>query len=380
MILGLGYKLNLRINGEEFSAFNNGLKEIIVTESVQQTLPMMQMIFSNNSSLVDNGYISDGTEIDFLLTITNGLEGSDVQEKEIKFRVFNYELFPSKEGYLYKVTCMMSLPNLFKLGFDSKSGTSSGVIRNIANENNLNSDIDNTFDYQTWIKSGKGISWIKSITDHAWSNNFSCFVSCIKRNSTLTLADLTLRKKKINPDWTFKQVGDVSGSKEMGITEMSVKSSAGTLNHVFGYGRSYKSYNVITSKDEKVVINKTIKSNKFLPLSKTYNQVQRFQSLEFDMGNFHINYLRAKAQNARFRALNSVTTKVYTEEPENVQLLDLVNLIVYKDDLDSPQQETYSGKYLVSRISTRLIASGISRSFVLIKDGINPSNSSEELI
>jgi len=383
MSIGLGkdYSLKIRIDDQDFSDSDNMLHRIIITESVQQFLPMLEMAFTNNGSLVDDKAIKDGSEIEISLTLTD-LGGLETTESLMKFRVFNYEVAPSVEGYTYLITGLMNLPLLFQSGFDSITGTSKEVFKKVAIANGLDFDLDNTFDTQTWVKGGiKGSYWLRNIADHAWASNFSCFVSCIRRNSQLVLANLTERKKQKVPKWTFKQINQDNDVKSVTIEDTSVRSSAGTLNSIYGYGRKYKGYSVVTGSDVDISINKTLKTDKFLQLNSKFNKPQRLVSLPFDAGNCHKNYHKALAQNARFRALNSVAYKAITSSPRDVQLLDPVNIVAYKtESKGTTQQQTYTGSYLVSRISTTILPTTISRSFNLIKDGFNPSEDLGDMV
>lgn len=372
--------IDITVDGEDLTSTSE-VSSVVINESVALCVPSIDIDFINSGNLVDTKILYDGAPMTIRITTPDREDQPKYigDEGEIRFRVLNFKTKDTNRGYSYSVSGVMDIDGLFDSQSESFTGTSSELLTSIANRVGLDADVDNTLDSQTWVRGGvKLISWIKNVVNHSWRSNSSCMVWCVGRDGTLRFKDLE-KIEAAKEDWIFGQFSEDGDATYMSYDDSQAESSSGILNRIYGYGRSYFEYDISQSVREKLDVTQVAKTSKYLAMNPDLKKPQQSRSFIRVGNNTHENYHLAYVQNMRIRSLYSIMQKIISVEPKNINLLDKVLLEKLSPTTKGDPQVSYSGTYIISNIVTTITPLSITRSGMLMRNGVSPEGEVNQL-
>lgn len=367
------YKLEIAINGRTLNASENIIDEFIIYESIHQALPSVDIKFFNNSNLLEETPLTDGSIIDFDLTITQ----TDNTEEVLRLEtiLWSHEIIEQSEGIEVSLHCVLSAPDFFNGRRESVKGSSRDVFEVMAERSNMTLITDSSVDKQVWIRPGvKGNIWLNDVINRSWASPKSCFVYAVTRQRELLRYNLDERAVK-NPIWTFQsereRPNEPLGNNVIKYKYPKFSSQSGLLNTFFGYGRQLSTFDVdqgeLIEHKPKIFTKRT----NFMNLNENREVPQRYDSLGFGNSlNVHENYFNAFAQNMRLKSFYSVNVNLMSDYFRDIRLLDRVTLQL-NDEAQQTPRDTYAGEYFIEKISTILDQSGVVRRVTLVREGYN---------
>lgn len=365
------YELTLTVNNVTLTTSNTILENLVIYESVNQSLPTMDISLITDGNLVEVNRLEDGSKVDINLTIKQA--GNETLKLETL--LFSHEVLPINEGYHIKMHCFMSAPDFLESRIESVSGSSLEVFRLLAERARMDLISDGSIDKQVWLRPGiRGNIWLNQVINHTWSSPDSCWVYAITRNRELLRYNLTERASK-SPTWSFRQKREDTEELSDNISTFSYpkfKSESGFLNSFFGYGRGLSTFDI--EKGDRL-------SNSPKFFKKRVDYMNLNTSREVSQGddsqgysnllNVHENYFNAYPQNMRLKSFYSVSVEFLSAQFRNVRLLDRVDLQLVNEGDIKKSQSTYAGNYFVEKIVTIVNPTEVVRRFHLIREGYN---------
>ena len=367
------YRLEVTINNRVLSETSNIIDEVAIHESINQSLPTVDLKFVNLDNLLEDNPLTDGSQVDIDLTILQN--GQEEELLRLETVLWSYESTDITEGTRIKLHCVLSAPDFFEGRIESINGSSFEVFNLVAERSGMQLISDSSIDKQVWIRPGiRGNVWLNDVINHSWASPKSAFVYAVTRERELLRYNLDERASR-NPIWFFKPerefFGEVYGDNVIKFKYPQFSSQSGLLNTFFGYGRDLSTFNVDSGETTSHKPTSFVKRTNFMNLNNNRETPQRRDSLGFDNAlNVHENYFNAYAQNMRIKSFYSINVDFLSLYFQNVKLLDRVSLQL-NDESRQEKQQTYAGEYFVQGISTILDTTNIVRRFSLTREGLN---------
>jgi hypothetical protein len=367
------YSLEIFINNRLLTTSDAILDEIVIHESIHQSLPTVDLTLVTNDSLIERTPLTDGSQIDIRLKIEQTEDTEEVLILETL--LWSHEAVEISDGIQLKMHCLLSAPDFLNGRIESVNGSSFDVFNLMAQRSRMTLISDPSVDKQVWIRPGiRGNVWLNDVINHSWASPRSAFIYAVTRQRELLRYNLDERASK-NPKWVFKPelefYGDVIENNVVRFKYPRFTSQSGYLNTFFGYGRDLSTFNVESGEIQSHKPNSFVKRTNFMNLNSTRETSQKHQSLGVNNPlNVHGKYYDAYAQNMRIKSFYSSSVDVLSSYFRNVRLLDRVSLSLNNDNGTSKRQ-TYSGDYFVEKISTVVDTAQVTRRFVLVREGIN---------
>ncbi|NNK83729.1 MAG: hypothetical protein HKO92_11450 [Flavobacteriaceae bacterium] len=355
----------------------NIIQDIIIHESVHQSLPTVDINIVNDTGLIEDNPLTDGSQIDIELTILQ----TENEEEQFRIETFlwSHEAVEVSEGIQLSLHCVLSASDFLEGRIESVNGSSFDVFSLMAERSRMTLIADPSVDKQVWIRAGiRGNIWLNDVINHSWASDRSAFIYAVTRNRELLKYNLDERASR-NPKWVFKPEREYAG-EELDDNVIKYKypkftSQSGFLNTFFGYGRRLSSFDIESGDFENHQPKTFIKRTNFMNLNSDREVPQRYTSLGFNNNlNVHANYFNAYAQNMRIKSFYSINVSVLSNYFRAVRLLDRVSLSL-NDESQNLKRTTYSGNYFVEKISTILDSTNVTRRFDLIREGFNADSS-----
>lgn len=378
MIIGDEFKVEFTIGGSEIDLFAKGfLRRAKIIEKVSAVVPTLELELGDLDSGEELPSLHDGMPV--VLTIENI---KDSTQHRIPFRVFYSGADPDNNPAEVVITCYYDAPDLFKNAqFGYVDGRAHEVAKELASNSNLKFLGDPTADSQIWIRPGiTGGQFLETVTQHAFKDEKSCYVSCVTRTGELRFFNLTSRKTK-RSEWLFTQRSSADAAplnNDVWYTNPVQKSNSGLLNRWRGYGVYASQYKLMTGKKEEVYVDKLDKSTSHLNMNKSMADPSRYISGPVDCGNTHENYFKAFVQNQQNFALYASDLQVDASAYKPITLLDRVDLI-HPDDTQTALRQPMNGSYFVDAMVTVLTSQEIRSRYNLTREGFTTTQDLPDL-
>lgn len=376
LIIGNQVYLAVKLNGELIPLLGGQLQSLSIIESCNQFLPTLELTLIDQSGLLfSNGGIRDGS----IISIALATRPHDIGSEWRDFIVYPRQVKPLPSGFLVKIVGYLNFPKYLIGGsygcFDS---TASDVVKSTAENCGLIPKVDSSNDKMIWIQTGQSnAKFVREVTNHAWYDKSSAFITAVNRNGELLFYDLTRQRTK-NPKWDLQCVLDLYNVDNNDNTVWVKESDYGAefysdlFNVTAGYGLAQRHHNFISG------INEFEDSSDYKPftdnlmVSKSING-SRFPYGDDDTGNMHRYYNLAKIQNLRNRALYSTTVSCAGILPKQIGLLERVKFS-YFDRTKNRLGNVLDGPYFVERIVQTMTQSAYIVKYGLIREGINTTD------
>ena len=373
MIINEIYDLNIFIDDANiFEIPQCILLGASIFESITHAIPTCSLKVTLPVGWINTRSIVDGTVIRF------DIKSENINFYEsLYFRLFNINNFTIEANF-----CTLELTGVldFMEGIREANpynlyGNSSDVVKNIAKQNALKTDIDNTNDTQLWIAGENNVyQFLSIIAQHGWINETSAMFWAFDRHKILLYKNLTsILRNRSDKIWTFTQdqYPDIKNKKYV-YTNVRGGVLSGYENiKKEGYGGKDHYFDLLSYTWKEVHANKTIAESEALNLDKEQSKGLAQNWYSFDVGNFHKNYWLAKKQNARLLALYSTYVAIECQYLMNYRLGQIVNFN-FTDARDPQTKSRFaSGTFIIEEININITNTDITTDLKLVMQGIN---------
>lgn len=368
------YSINITINGVALGS-GSVFKQMLIAESVHQSLPTVDFIIVNDRSLIESTPLTDGSKIDFEIRI---LQNNEEEQFRLETVLWSHEVQDLSDGIQIVFHCVLSAPDFLEAKIESVDGSSFDVFNTVATRSGMTLISDSSIDKQVWIRPGiRGNLWLNEVINHSWASEKSAFVYAVTRERELLRYNLDERAAK-DPTWVFnpsRENGQDPSSNTIFYKYPKFSSQSGFFNTFFGYGKELYSFNIETGERSLNKARSFVKRTNFMNMNEEREVPQQYGSLGFNNPqNIHEHYFDAFAQNMRIRSLYSVKTEVLSEYFRPVKLLDKVSLQL-TDEGRQERPTTFAGHYFVDKIATMFTSTDVTRKFSLVREGFNADTS-----
>lgn len=373
MVLNDIYDVNIYIDGENiFESPGCILLEASIFESIMHSIPTCTLNVCVPVSWLNDRSIVDGTLFRFDIKC----KAFDFYEN-LYFRLFNIDKFEIEADF-----CTLELTGTldFIEGIREANpynlyGSSSDVIKNIAKQLSLKTDIDDTNDTQLWVAGENNLyQFLSLLTQHGWVNETSAMFWALDRHKILLYKNLTsVIRNRSDKIWTFVQRQNPDPQKkEYAYTNVYGSALSGYENiKKEGYGGKDHYFDLLNYNWKEVSATKAIAESNSLNLGKAQSKGLAQSWYSFDVGNFHKNYWLAKKQNARLLALYSTYVVVECYYLMNYRLGQIVNFnFMDASDINSKSRFA-SGTFIIEEININITNTNITTELKLAMQGIN---------
>lgn len=365
------HEVTVAINDIILDQANSAIYDLKIEESILNEIPKLTMKVLLSGTFVTDTFLVDGSEITLRV---NYLQSGKPME-DWKFKLYSYTAVSSGKGdsFIYTITAYHeALWKLSQLETKYYNTTVSEVFKQIAIDNKLSYDIDQSQDKQVWFSlEGNRLSFLRDICLHSYVGPYSVNYWWVSKNGVLKFKDLVNQIFSVSK-WNFSEVNDLTIDREENevfVTTPVYEVESGMNNFTQGYGLDGYCFNVTGGSNE------IYHPKDFLSKVETLNvsddaKTQRFRDLGVNIGNTHANYNKATMQNLRGRALWSTTI---TCIDQNACSVDVGDCVTYTANIDGAQPvKIYSGNYIVSNVTTSFNQLNVPvNKIVLMRQGVD---------
>lgn len=361
------YSLDIIINNKPLEV--GALKEVVIHESIHQSLPTVDITFVSDVRLIEEEPLVDGSQVDIVLNVTRNNTSEELLRLETL--LWSNEITQISTGVSITLHCMLSAPDFLNSKIESVNGSSLQVFETMAERSRMQLISDSSIDKQPWIRPGiRGNLWLNQVINHSWASPESAFVYAVTRNRELLRYNLTERAAK-EPTWVFLEGDNTVGDNVVNYQFPKLYSQGGFLNSFFGYGRTLSTFNVDEGGLEQHKPTTFTKRTNFMNLNNSRETAQKHDSLGFNNSlNVHDKYFDAYAQNMRIKSFYSLGVEVMSSVFKDVRLLDRAAFLL-TNEYTSDVLKNYAGNYFVEKITTVIEPTSIVKRFSLIREGFN---------
>lgn len=343
-----------------------------IYESISKPVPSCELELIVPIGWLDQRSIVDGTLIEFQIKCTI----FNFQEK-LSFRLFNISRIQLDQKFAtIKLVGVLDFYDGYRHANEyNLYGKSSDIFNLIANDFNLDSDIDTTNDKQLWVSTNKNLySFFIYLAAHGWIDETSAMLWFFNRNKKLNYKNLTnIFRERSNDLYKFVQtaIPDYK-NKEYVYANAIVSVQAGFENLVNGgYGGKDNYFDLLSYEWKEINPKKVIAESNLINISKELAQGLAQQWYPFDFGNFHPNYWLAYKQNKRILATYSTIVALNCQFFMPYQLGELVNFILQDSQDMNNKVNSISGTFVVSAIKINISLQSITSDLELVMQGLN---------
>lgn len=330
---------SILFNGREFPFEGNALDFIHLSSSVRSALPILTFKITDVTKFLSlNNYLVDGT----LITVTAGKEQ---QKTAYNFRLFSSTELPSNSPE-YRIHAYLDAPKYWSSSLiQSQKGTTSEVLRFLANRCGMTYNGVKTSDSQVWIPQNLPIrEFVRKIQQYGWVNDSSCMQAGVTLGKELRYRNVS--------DFADYPVKDFFATTKVTdtvkpMTDYAPRNRSGFYNVTSGYKDSRVTQSVLLEDATHTKVTFKKNSSKLMMSNEVKGQLEqnKVSYAPVDVGNTHENYERALYQNRRLGNLFTLGLEILTPEFTACDLLDVVSVEVELPDVKGMRQ--YGGKYLV---------------------------------
>jgi hypothetical protein len=230
--------------------------------------------------------------------------------------------------------------------FSGVNGTSSDVLRAIADKCGFTFDGDVTNDSQLWLpKNQSNSSFARTVASHGFLDSKSCMVLGLDLDNTLIYKNVN----KVS-EGKYKLLAYQDAKDSITVADFKVDFKSGFNNLLSGYHNMRYAQSTTQEQTQEVLDTLAFASNSRNPdyNRKVKERIARGQVRfgPIDVGNVHRNYEKASYQNARYKALFSTNIELLIPMSTPIKLLDTVNFSSQKEN--GSKDTVSSGVYTIS--------------------------------
>lgn len=368
--------LRINIGGIDLPENSVGLTQLILQSDCKMGFPAMQLELEDTYKLLNNPQfivLKDGLPV----TITVGRTEADSQT--YRFRLFSPRRSSSEINPSYVLTGYYDAPGyIFESTNEAFKGTSSEVIKTIAEKFGLTYVGDPTSDSQIWYGGNKRYYlFANHLKEHAYSGNRGLRVMGITIDGRLLYLDYNKIEAKSDG---LKFAYSPNTNNVFPISEHKVLDNPGFTNATRGYKYSLIEQDI----EEQVAPHTDIEIRKMADVPNLESEIHgkisqgmiQFSPIHGD--TVHDNYYKAYHMNNRGYYLNNSGICLMTNFPTQRDLFDPVQVSLQKNTGSqgtSTPDEVYDGEYII--VSKQVIVKGINYAerFWMNRCGINTGSS-----
>ena len=312
------------LNNAQVPITLENINSLVITSNIYDLLPSVRLDIKDNKNIFAKGLLTDGA----ILSVAVGNDSDTALKNITDFVLIG---IPEEQrltnGNSYTIYGTLNTPYLWKnmepYGF---TGTSSQVLQDLAKKAGLSYEGINTLDSMTWLSGTLSkADFAKKITNHGWSNDFSCMKSVITFDKKFLYKDINnLKASGYTLTNSKSDFNKQNKSQEIEFAEVTFSNKAGLYNYNYGYQTRFVEYGfqgtqefsqIAYDKEDAAVLN----INKV-----TYDAAGliRNEIMPLNIGNIHQNYSRAYFQNMRCSAFNSLKAETYFYHKTPLEVLD----------------------------------------------------------
>lgn len=361
--------IDIVINGVSLPFDKISFHELLMHESEMFLYPCATLVIGDAVDYFKEKPIPDGA----LVTIKTGRFLEQSFNKTFSWRVFNVRPRADGASTTYVVNMVLNSPKFVNENSKaSYNGRVSEVLEEICYNTALTPNIDQTSDSQVWYPAGKIRStFVKDITQYAYLNPQSCFVSGVTMEGELRLKNLSnLNFEGANVLLVRGTAGDSTAYSVLDRKELI---ESGFQNSIAGYRKEtvVQSDSGVSTEREVTVAAKSNTINMNATLSERL-EGSRMEISPVDSGNTHPNYYVAKHQNQRSRATYGMGLFIMSDQELPLNLFDVCKYI----DFDSANSKvslnpSVSGSFFVSAKTIKVTPGFYFEKLKLLRQGLN---------
>ena len=352
-----GLAFSLTIEGVAKPLDQADVVQAVLVESAAMTVPILRLELKDTTGGLSTAPLHDGTRIFVQL----GRPDAKVPLAKMPFRVVRVpQLAGASAAQGVQVYCAYdSFAYLTGLVRKPYKGTVSEIFAQISNDTGLNgvSGVQ-TNDSQWWLPTHERMSaFVRRMVAHAYVDDKSCLIHAHSAAGILFLRNLTtafdakpvLKLCEVRQD-ASSDPRRAKDPPEVLLTGYSMDTHSGMLNmRAGGYGS--KTYQEMLSGEGDLFgpVVASRQSNVFAINAEVKDLLAdgvRTLPAPIDCGNTHANYIKARHQNERRRALYSTFMDASLDDYTTADIFDSVDVAV-QDRVTRGIQTAYSQKYLI---------------------------------
>lgn len=341
------WESSLSINGQPIAVNMTHFREISIRAGLHRSLPTFSIkVRDAAAEIMSRAGIRDGSPVELMVGDGNG--------KNFKgnFKIIGgpQQLKHAPGGVVLAFNGVFdAVPWMRKVTTDWKEGLSGDMIKFLAGQAGLRTEIDPTNDKQVWLPNRRPlVEYARKVADHGWASNSSCMLMCINEKGVLKYKNL----ERLIAGGIQKRFGRSANIDHL-VTQVLINDKSGAYNQSGAYGS--------TSTGEKLP-GIVYELNKILGIRMA--NVMNFSSLlstamgrfggrvdfnPIDSGNTHKKYHEAAHQNRRIKSMFGLDAHILVPGFTGTDLLSLVNWDAMSPAVDAGYTiPGYSGNYLVT--------------------------------
>ena len=373
--------LDLKIGGIEYPVTAGEINRISLHSSTRFPLPMAQIVLPDVQNVLNSTIpITHGMSI--VLSISdNETSATDVY----KLRLFDIKETTDSSVRTYDMTCYYDAPEfIFGRYTGAIRGTSSYVMRSLAEASGLGYEGDQTNDRQIWYPGNRRMFALARYAErHAYRGEVSLMRFGVRLDGTLTYRDYYAVPDR---DVVFSlRVPDVPGRTVYVADTFSQLASAGYFNAYTGYSHTLVYNDAVRggTPDNPPLFSSITKKN--LSRKPMHNRMVTKGRLDFsyiDPGmsgeQVHPNFFRAEYSNLRASMLQNTGLEIVTRDRTSLDIMDKVRCIMSHREfgladygLIEDTENPADGTYIVTNKTIFLSNNRYAEKFHVLSDGID---------
>ena len=373
MLVKNSYNLKFIVNGTDLLTVPGiQISSLDIYEDIYDGLPTFSAELAIPKSALDADMFVDGSTFEIMI---------DSDTFEIKgdyiFRCWDIPQITQTDNYnLISLNGILDVYEIYRDGnkFNLYSNTSD-IFKNIAEENNLTSDIDATKDLQLWVAGRRNLfQFMHHLCKYGYCDETSAMIFFFDKEKRLIYKDFSkLLKNKTKEIYTFvKSTVGNSKKRTFGYNDGSISLYAGTDNVVNGgYGNDFEVFNLLTYQPNTIRATKVVAESETINISKELSQGLNYDWFPFDIGNFYDKYWIAYAQNKRIRSTYSTYIKLNCQNLQKFRLGEVVNVDFRDTSAENNKSKNFSLLGIIGSIHTTITTDNISAEVEVVSQGIN---------
>lgn len=380
MLINEKYEVNIYLNDINLSTMPiTQINSVDIYEDIYNGLPQISLQLSVPNMLLNQNVFVDGTKI----TVT--IKSEDLQlEGTYNFRCWNINKIKQNDDTLeVNLNGILDVYNIYTDGNTYNNfGNTSDIFKQIAKQNNWDSDIDPTNDRQLWVAGKRNLfQFMHHLCKYGWCSDTSAMMWFFDKNKQLLYKDFSaLLKQKSDNIYMFKRATIGSAEeKYFAYTDFDIQLTAGTDNVVNGgYGNDFDVFNLLEYKNKNIHANKVIAESAVINISKELSHGLNYDWFSIDVGNFHENYHIAYAQNKRIRATYSTYINLNCSYFQKFRLGEIVDLELRCNSADNNQNQMFSMLGMIAQIHTKITTESVTAQVQVVSQGVNTRSTQVE--
>ena len=375
-----GYNITLKIDGKDlFSEYPCEFLNSVIYENIEDLVPTCTIDLGIMGMALEELPFVDGSKIEIHIQS----DGYGVDNTYL-FRLYDIEEI-NQNGWILSIRlfCALDFFDGYTQGNTfNTNATTSEIFKKIANNYQLENDIDPTNDKQLWVAGENNLyQFMTYMTQYAYIDEKSAMFWCFNGQKKLLFKNIIdIFSKEAKDAFTFIQAAFYDSQEKIyRYVNINANISSGTNNiRNQGYGGNNYYFDLLTYNIKEANSRFVVAENRMLNISKELSKGLANTMLPFDVGNFHEKYFNAYKQNKRTLSTFSTEVTLTTDCLQSFKLAEIVKLI-YMDNGDIDLAiKPLSGNYIIAGINTIISKQAIVANVRLLTQGLNTKSQTVE--